>query len=178
MTAMEPVTHLDHRFSEIENPTPWTEAREVLERADVFWVSTVRPDGRPHVTPLIAVWHENALYFCTGPDERKAKNLAENRHCILTTGCNTLAEGLDVVVEGDAVRITDDAALQRIADAYVAKYGEEWRFEAREGAFHHRGGGSEAQVFEVAPRHGLGFAKGPGRFGQTRWRFEAGAGQR
>jgi general stress protein 26 len=172
MPTTEPVTELDGRFSEAERPTPWADARDQLERADIFWLSTVRPDGRPHVTPLIAVWLREALYFCTGPDERKAKNLAENRHCILTTGCNAITEGLDIVVEGDAVRVTDDAALQTIADAYVAKYGEEWRFQVRDGAFSHDGG-SVAYVFEVAPRHALGFAKGPGRFAQTRWRFAA-----
>jgi hypothetical protein len=41
-----------------------------------FWLSTARPDGRPHVTPFIAVWLDEALWFCTGADELKAKNLA------------------------------------------------------------------------------------------------------
>ena len=128
----------------------------------------MRPDGRPHVTPLIAAWLDRALYFCTGPDERKALNLAENPHCALTTGANALHEGLDIVVEGDAVRVTDDELLRRIAAAYVDKYGEEWRFEARDGAFHHSDGG-EAWVFEVAPARALGFGKGV--YSQTRWRF-------
>jgi hypothetical protein len=81
-----------------------------------------------------------------------------------------MAGGLDIVVEGDATRVTDDGVLQRLADAWVAKYGEEWRFDAHDGAFHHPAGG-EAYVFEVARRHALGFAKGPGQFGQTPWRF-------
>jgi predicted pyridoxine 5'-phosphate oxidase superfamily flavin-nucleotide-binding protein len=73
----EPIAELDARFSsEGATPTQWTEARQLLEAAEVFWVSTVRPDGRPHVTPLIAVWLDEALYFCTGPTERKNKNLA------------------------------------------------------------------------------------------------------
>ena len=75
----------------------------------MFWVTTVRPDGRPHVTPLIAVWLDGALYFCTGPTERKAKNLLRNQNCILTTGCNKRNEGLDIVIEGQAVRVTDGA---------------------------------------------------------------------
>ena len=49
----------------------------------MYWLSTVRPDGRPHVTPLLGIWLDGALYFCTGPDERKAKNLARNPRCIL-----------------------------------------------------------------------------------------------
>ena len=44
-----------------------------LEQAQMFWLTTVRPDGRPHVTPLVAVWLDDALYFSTGESERKAE---------------------------------------------------------------------------------------------------------
>jgi len=58
-------------------------------------------DGRPHVTPLIAVWRTNALRFATGPEERKARNLAENSWCVLTTGRSDLVgRAFDVVLEG------------------------------------------------------------------------------
>jgi uncharacterized pyridoxamine 5'-phosphate oxidase family protein len=171
MRRSDPSAELDQRFSSAgASPTAWAEARELLQEAEIFWLSTVRPDGRPHVTPLISVWVEDALYFCTGPTEQKARNLDVNRHVTLTTGCNTIGEGLDVVVEGDAVRQIDEAKLQRIADAYVSKYGSEWRFDVRDGAFHHEGG--VALVFEVAPRRAFGFGKGV-EFSQTRWRFDS-----
>ncbi|WP_372444705.1 pyridoxamine 5'-phosphate oxidase family protein [Streptomyces coffeae] len=108
-----------------------------------------------------------ALYFCTGPGEQKAKNLAHNPHCTLTTGANTLREGLDLVVEGEAAAVRDDAVLRRVAEAYVTKYGEEWTFEVRDGSFHHEGG--QALVYEVAPATAFGFRKGV--YGQTRWGF-------
>jgi general stress protein 26 len=166
----EPAPELDTRFSsEGATPTQWSEARARLEEADVFWISTVRPDGRPHVTPLISVWLDRALYFCTGPTERKARNLAHNPHCLLTTGTNALGEGLDLVVEGDAEQVTDDAKLSRIADAYETKYGSDWRFGVRDGVFVHEGG--VALVYEVAPRKAFGFRKGD-EFSQTRWRFQ------
>lgn len=170
MAGNEPVTDLDPRFSS-ENAvaTPWVDARRALEDARLYWVTTVRPDRRPHVTTLLSVWIDAALYFCTGPSERKAKNLAQNPHCILTTGCN-VEEGLDVVVEGDAVRVTGNDQLQRIADAYEAKYGSFWHFDVRDGAFHQDEGGAEAWVFEVAPSTVFGFGKGE-VFSQTRWRF-------
>jgi Pyridoxamine 5'-phosphate oxidase len=169
MPATQPVTELDARFSEKgASATPWAVAQAALEAAPLFWISTVRSDGRPHVTPLIAVWLDGALIFCTGPEEQKARNLARNPHCILMTGCNALDEGLDIVVEGDAVNIGDEARLGRIAEVYVAKYGSDWRFEVRDGAFAHSDGG-KALVFEVAPVTAFGFAKGP--FSQTRWRF-------
>jgi hypothetical protein len=169
MSSNEPVATLDPRFSsEDAGATAWADARRELDQAQVYWLSTVRADGRPHVTPLIAVWHDQALYFTTGPTEQKAKNLAANAHCVLTTGTNSIGEGLDVIVEGDAVRISNDDVLRPIAAAYEAKYGSDWHFDVRDGAFHHEAG--EAWVFEVAPVRSFGFAKGE-PFGQTRFRF-------
>ena len=116
------------------------------------------------------------MYFCTGPEECRAKNVAQDPRCVLTTGCNRLGEGLDLVVEGDAMRLTDEAALRRVADAYLSKYGEDWRFAVRDGAFYHDPGSlreadpGAAWVYEVLPRKIFGFGKGA-TFAQTRWRF-------
>ncbi len=177
MANKEPVAELDPHFSsEDATASAWAEGRRQLERAEVYWISTVRPDGRPHVTPLLSVWLDRALYFCTGPDERKAKNLAQNPHCVVTTGRNGLGEGLDVVVEGAATRLTDDASLRSVADAYLYKYGEDWRFAVRDGAFYHGSGSPRdadtgaAWVYEVAPTRVFGFGKGA-TFSQTCWRF-------
>ena len=63
-----------------------------------------------------------------GPTEQKAKNLAADPHCSLLTGNGTRLEGLDLVVERTAVRVTDDALLRRPADEWVRKYGEDWRY--------------------------------------------------
>ena len=168
MPATQPVTELDARFSAGDaSPTPWADAQSALAEAEIFWISTVRPDGRPHVTPLIAVWLDDSLWFCTGAEEQKGRNLARNPFCSLTTGCNSMDEGLDIVVEGEAVNVRDEARLKRLADAYVAKYGSTWQFDVRDGAFAH--GDSTALVYEVAPVKAFGFAKGV--FGQTRWTF-------
>jgi pyridoxine/pyridoxamine 5'-phosphate oxidase len=166
----EPVTEFDGRYSApAAQATPWETARARLADAPLYWLSTIRPGGRrPHVTPLIAVWHQEALHFCTGAAERKARNLAETPGCVVTTGCNDLDRGLDVILEGAAVRVTDTAALRAVADAYVAKYGEEWRFDvADDGTF--VGAGGPALVFVVAPVAVWAFAKGT--YGQTRYRF-------
>lgn len=170
--ASAPLAEVDPRYSAAGvTPTRWDDARRWLAAAELFWLSTVRPDGRPHVTPLLAVWREDALYFCTGPEERKAHNLAANPFCVLTTGCNTLAEGEDFVVEGRAVRVTDEAPLVRLARAWESKYGAEWHFDVRDGAFRHADGGP-AYVFRVAPAQAFGFRKGEAA--QTRWRFPGG----
>jgi hypothetical protein len=75
--------------------------------------------------------------------------------------------GLDVVIEGRAERVTDDARLQRLADAWESKYGGDWHFDVANSAF--QGEGGEALVFAVIPAKILAFAKGA--FAQTRYRF-------
>jgi hypothetical protein len=174
MGLRAPAAELDARFSsEGARPAPWREAQTALAGAEVFWISTVRSDGRPHVTPLIAVWLRGALYFTTGAREQKARNLDGNSRCVLTTGCNALGKGLDLAVEGRAARVSEDAKLRRIARLYRAKYGRAWRFTVRNGHFVHGGEaheGSVARVYEVAPRKLLAFRKGR-EFSQTRWRF-------
>jgi general stress protein 26 len=161
---------LDPRFSEPgAEATGWDGTRRVLEEAELFWISTVRADGRPHVTPLVAVWLDGAIHFCTGASEQKGVNLASNPHVILTTGCNRWDEGLDVVVEGDAVRQTDQGMLERLAAAWATKWTGQWQYEVRDGCFQHPQGGA-ALVFSVTPAKILAFAKGT--FGATRHRFE------
>jgi nitroimidazol reductase NimA-like FMN-containing flavoprotein (pyridoxamine 5'-phosphate oxidase superfamily) len=165
----EPETELDTRFSDPDAAaTQWDETRRVLETAELFWISTVRVDGRPHVSPLVAVWLDGAIHFSTGATEQKAVNLSGNPHVILSTGCNEWDQGLDVVVEGDAVRVTDEAALEHLADAWATKWDGRWRYQARRGKFHHEGGGA-ALVFSVTPTTILAFGKG--RFSHTRHRF-------
>ena len=164
----EPTTALDDRFSDPgAAPTPWDETVRALETAELFWITTVRGDGRPHVSPLVAVWLDRAIHFCTGASEQKAVNLRYNAHVTLTTGCNEWDRGLDVVIEGDAVQVTDDEALRRLADAWRTKWDGRWQYEARGGSFHHEAGA--ALVFAVAPTKVLAFGKGT--FTHTRHRF-------
>ena len=163
-----PVTELDTRFSDPEAVvTHWEQTRQVLEIAELFWICSVRADGRPHVTPLVAVWLDDAIHFCTGPGEQKAMNLQHNRHVILTTGCNQWAGGLDVVVEGDAVQVTDAPTLQTLAAAWATKWDGRWQFQVSNGRFHHAAG--EALVFSVRPTKVLAFGKDT--FSHTRHRF-------
>src|ERR1700686_1177839 len=119
----EPVTNIDPRFSDPGAvATPWDETRRVLETAELFWITTVRADGRPHVTPLVAVWLDDAIHFSTGAAEQKGVNLAGNSHVILTTGCNYWDHGVDVVVEGDAIQVSDEGTLKRLAEAWAPKW--------------------------------------------------------
>lgn len=168
MTA-EPTAEIDRRFSDPSaTPTPWADGAAALANAELYWLTTVRADGRPHVTPLVGVVHDGVFHFCTGLEEQKARNLAHAPHVAVTTGNNTWNRGLDIVVEGTAVRVEDDAALHPVADAYRDKYGDAWDFGVADGMFTH-GDAITAAVFRVEPGKVLAFAKEP--HGQTRYRF-------
>jgi hypothetical protein len=124
----------------------------------------------------VGVWQDGAFAFCTGPDEQKQRNLDAHAHVAVTTGstgANGWDSGTDVVVEGTAVRLTGADELQRLADAWFAKYGEDWKYEVRGEEFvelSSSGGSTEggAWVYRVQPDKVLAFG---GSHGQTRYRF-------
>jgi len=167
---------IDPRYGDASaTAPPWTDIERLLTEAQLYWIITVRTDGRPHAVPLVGVWHDGAFAFCTGRDEQKHRNLDADPHVAVTTG-STGADGWnrgrDVVVEGTAVRVTDPQRLQVLADAWYAKYGDDWRFEVRDEEFvevSHSGGSTEggARVYTVAPDKVIVFG---GDHGQTRYR--------
>jgi hypothetical protein len=98
---------------------PWSRPREVLDRtdpaADTTWfLGTVRPDGRPHAAGVGATWLKGDLYFVSGPGTRKSKDIAANPACTLSVRL----EGVDLVFEGEAIRVTDAATLEAVAARY------------------------------------------------------------
>ena len=155
---------------------PWEDIEQLLTDAQLYWVITVRADGRPHAVPLVGVWHDGAFAFCTGPQEQKQRNLDVNPRVAVTTGstgANGWDSGKDLVVEGTAVRVTDAGALRALADAWSAKYGDDWRFEVRGQEFvelSHSGGSTAggAWVYRVAPAKVIAFGDA---HGQTTYRF-------
>jgi general stress protein 26 len=171
MPDIEPTAELHEDFSSPgAQAAPWADVVDVLSSSEMFWLSTVRRDGRPHVTPLPAVWLDGTLHFCTGAAEQKAKNLEANPRCILTTGTNQFRSGLDVVVEGTATRVTDTELLGQLAAIWKSKL--DWDFDVADGAFRDPDGRATALVFGVTPTKVLSFGKGE-PYSQTRYRFTA-----
>jgi nitroimidazol reductase NimA-like FMN-containing flavoprotein (pyridoxamine 5'-phosphate oxidase superfamily) len=167
-----PVTTLDQRYSgDTAVAVPWEQTRKLLEAAELFWLCTVRPDGRPHATPVVAAWADDAIHFHTGDFEQKFANIRANPHVLLITGCNTWDQGVDVMVEGDAVQVTDETTLQRLAGAWATKWDERWQLSATTGGFRNRSmDGFVSQVFTVRPTRIYAHAKGD-PFGHTRHLF-------
>ena len=161
-------------------PIPWAKVRDRLERGlsqapdtggpnrHTCWLATVRPDGTPHVRPLGALWVDGAFYFNAGAGTRKARNLADNPSCAIAVATHEF----DLIVEGRAVRVTDDAKLERIAAAYRA---EGWQPTVRDGALYAEYSAPSAgpppwDVYEVTPTsvYAMGTAE---PYGATTWRF-------
>ncbi len=167
MSDREPATEQPFNPGD-PTPTPWAEARRHLENASTYWLATVRPGGRPHAVPVLAVWLDGALHFVANESSRKAKNLGHRADCILSASTRSL----DLVVEGEAVKVRDDAKLKRVADVYGSKYG--WTVTVREGAFFGEGaptaGPPPYDVYEVAPALVFGFPTDESTIA-TRWRF-------
>jgi general stress protein 26 len=112
-------------------PIPWSRAEQQLEKpADettTYFLTTVRPDGRPHVAGVGALWIDGKFYFVSGPGTRKSRNLAERADCVISVKLTDL----DLVVEGTATRVTDESTLERLAKAYDA---QGWPATAKDGA--------------------------------------------
>jgi hypothetical protein len=118
MTDREPVetTNLD-RYGNAE--LRWDRAREAAsvlspEPGVTHFLGTIRPDGRPHAAGVGGLWLDGDLYFTSGPGTRKSRNLAANPACTISVR----AEGIDLVFEGEAARVTDTDTLERAAGMY------------------------------------------------------------
>ena len=147
---------------------PWADVERVLRESEMFWLSTVRRDGRPHVAPLPAMWLDGKLHFCTGAHEQKARNIEADPRCVLTTGSNSYRSGLDVVVEGTVAQIGDEATLTGLSRMWLAKL--DWSFEVVDGQFREPGTDDHrAPVFALTPVKVLAFSKAP--YSQTRYTF-------
>jgi hypothetical protein len=155
-------------------PVPWSRALDALEEGDqqgnqTSFLTTVRPNGRPHVAGVGAVWDNGRVYFVSGPGTRKSRNVAENPSCVMAISL----KGIDVVIEGDAERVTDDQTLQRLAKRY-AEGG--WPARVENGAFTYDYSAPSAgpppwYLYEVTASKAFGVATEEPH-GATRWTFE------
>jgi pyridoxine/pyridoxamine 5'-phosphate oxidase len=155
-------------------PIPWSRALELLE-ADTksqehrtTWLATVRPDGRPHTAGVGALWVEGKFYLTSGPGAQKSRNLAANPNCVLSMALS----GLDLVVEGRAVKVTDQATLEKLAQRYVD---QGWPARASNGALTAEYSAPSAgpppwHLYAVTPLVAFGVATAK-PYGATRWRF-------
>lgn len=104
---------------------PWRHARERLESAQIYWVASVRPDLRPHVSPIWGVWLDDLLFFDGSPASRRGQNIAQNP--AIAVSIESGGAGKNVVfLEGRAYQVRgtdlDPALTVRLAQAYAAKY--------------------------------------------------------
>jgi prepilin-type processing-associated H-X9-DG protein len=173
MTDHEPneVTNLD-RYGSPE--LPWGRARDALAGAPAqpgtsFFLGTSRSDGRPHSASVGALWLDGHVYFTSGPGTRKSRNLAENPHCTFSVGL----DGIDLILEGEATRVTDRPTLERLAGLY--RDGG-WPAEVEGDAFTAPYSAPSAgpppwYLYRFTVNTGFGVATAEPH-GATRWRFD------
>lgn len=102
-----------------EGMLSWDFVSRRMGEARNYWLSTVRPDGRPHAVPVWGVWVYETFHFGGGGTTRKARNLAANPNVV--AHCESGEEV--VILEGVAEEVTDPSVQERLDDAYEAKYG-------------------------------------------------------
>jgi hypothetical protein len=100
---------------------PWSRPRDILAAGPSgpgtpFFLGTCRPDGRPHAAAIGAVWFDGDLYFTSSPAARKARNLAANPACTISVRL----EGIDLILEGEAARVTDRSTLGQVVELFRA----------------------------------------------------------
>lgn len=164
------VTNLDRYGSPA---MPWSRPRDLLvagtPAANIpFFLGTSRPDGRPHAAGIGALWLDGDLYFTSSPETRKSRNLAANPACTISARL----EGIDLVLEGEATRVTDRETLERAAALY--REGG-WPAQVEGDAFTAPFSAPSAgpppwQLFRFTFHTAIGVA-GAEPFGATRWRF-------
>jgi pyridoxine/pyridoxamine 5'-phosphate oxidase len=153
-------------------PLSWTRAAEQLgdpAEATTHFLTTVRPDGRPHVAGVGALWVDDRFYFVSGAGTRKSRNLADSPECVISVRLRDL----DLVVEGTATKVTDGPTLERLAERYDA---QGWPATAKDGAIvapysAPSAGPPPWDLYEFTPSTAFGVATAEPH-GATRWRFE------
>ena len=106
-------------------PVEWAAVAHELEaqsrpapdahNARTTWLSTINEDGSPHVTAVGAIWLDGTFWFQTGTGTRKQRNVARDPRCSVALS----VRDADVVVEGDAVHVTDAEPIARAAQAWA-----------------------------------------------------------
>lgn len=172
MTQREPseTTNLDIYGSAAME---WSRPRDLLSSetpaADVaFFLGTVRPDGRPHAAGIGALWLDGDMYFTSGPQAQKARNLAANPAC--TLACRL--PGIDLVLEGAAARVTDQPTLAEVARRYrEGGWPAEVAGDALTAPYSAPSAGPPPwQVYRLRFHTAVGVATAE-PYGATRWRF-------
>jgi PPOX class probable F420-dependent enzyme len=100
--------------------TPAARIDGLLTKESTVWLSTVRPDGTPHLVPIWFSWDGELLFVASKPDSRKVRNLRANPKLMLAMG--EPDDDFDVgLVEAEA-ELPPVATAELLPAGHLAKY--------------------------------------------------------
>jgi hypothetical protein len=141
---------------------PWKWAEQRLRKSHNYWITTVKPDGSPHTMVVWGLWLDGVFLFSTGSQSRKAKNLADNPHCVV---CTEQAEEA-VIVEGVA-----EIAAAAVRPIFLKKYKPKYEFDMS--AMEKDILSMKEPVFAVRPLVVFGLYEKKFMGSATRWKFKS-----
>ncbi len=169
MMTNQPISAQSVATNDEKTIADWADAQAQFRQATKYWLATINPNGKPHVMPIVSVWEDDCVYFTSSPTAQKAKNIAQNPHCVITADDNTL----DVIIEGDAHKVIDGDTLERVKTLYAAKY--DWPISVEGTAYTAPYAAPSAglppyELYEIRLTKAYGFGTEE-TYGATRWQF-------
>jgi Pyridoxamine 5'-phosphate oxidase len=152
-------------------PISWSRAlKQLAANSGTYWLATTRPGAGPHLAAVGALWVDGNVYFTSGPRTRKSRDIAKNPRCVVSVSL----KDLDLVIEGSARKVRDEATLKRLAKRYAA---QGWPAIVKDGAFTYEYSAPSAgpppwDLYVIAPVTAFGVATAKPH-GATRWQFGA-----
>ncbi len=140
---------------------PWSWAEKRLKKSHNYWISTVKPDGSPHVMVIWGLWQDGRFLFSTGSKSQKSVNLKHSTKCVVATELAHEA----VIVEGEA-ELADISARRKFLSRYTRKY--DWDMSAMKADIL----SMKEPVFSVRPRKVFALWEEYFQEKSTRWLFD------
>ena len=142
--------------------------KQLASNNGTYWLATTRPGAGPHLAAVGGLWVDGKVYFVSGPRTRKSRDIVKQPACVVSISL----KDLDLVIEGTARKVKDEATLKRLAKLYGA---QGWPATVKGGAFTHEYSAPSAgpppwHLYAITPSTAFGVATAEPH-GATRWRF-------
>ena len=123
-----------------------------LEQEPIVWLSTVRPDGNPHLVPIWFSWDGEALLIFSKPDAQKVRNLRARPTVMLALG--DAEADFDIGLLKGIADLPDTPTRDVLTPEHLAKYADQM---AAIGLDAETYAATYSQVIRIVPEDFLGW---------------------